>query len=592
MFASPIAPVDQRRWYDSARGVWAMWAVFALLSLVVLILPEYDPFDPDAYLRLQEVRDLLAGQSWFDVTQYRMNPPGGASMHWSRLVDVPIAGLIMLFGLVMPPSLAEYWACAMIPLLYMGATLFLLRAIMLRLGLDERRVLIGLGLLLLFPLVPHAYAPMAIDHHVPQAVAALVAALMFLQSGSRRAAIIGGIACAAWLVISLEGLPIVAVLAALYGLRYVLTTERSLPWFLASLAAASSGLSLATRPPLEFLSWCDVLLPAHWAAFGVGALVAFALPYLPRQHEWRWRMAALGLLPLICGPLAFALLGRCATDPFAALDPVTRSFWFAYVQEGAPFWKQPFDSALMVLWLPVTILAGLYAAFRRGLMVEERRIDWLLYACLTLMAALYGFWLFRASLIAQLLAAPFAAMAMAHFLPSARAIKGTGARVLATVACLLFVTPLGATSVGAQLKSAFPSGKSAAPSIALGPLAPCDFAALNALPQGHVFNTLDSAAEVLVRTHHTAQVGGYHRNSAEMRKVILGFRSDPAQARTIIAASGANYLAVCLEEDSMQIFGRDRPDSLAQAILRDEAPAWLEPHPDFVESRLRVYIVR
>ena len=42
--------------------------------------------------------DFLAGQSWFDVTQYRSNPPIGAPMHWSRLVDVPIAGLILLLA--------------------------------------------------------------------------------------------------------------------------------------------------------------------------------------------------------------------------------------------------------------------------------------------------------------------------------------------------------------------------------------------------------------------------------------------------------------------------------------------------------------
>ena len=54
--------------------------------------------DPDDQLRLVQICDWLAGQSWWDVTQYRMNPPAGGPMHWSRLVDVPIAGLILLLA--------------------------------------------------------------------------------------------------------------------------------------------------------------------------------------------------------------------------------------------------------------------------------------------------------------------------------------------------------------------------------------------------------------------------------------------------------------------------------------------------------------
>ena len=51
--------------------------------------------DPDSFLRLVQVRDLLAGQGWFDLVQHRMDPPGGALLHWSRLIDAPIAGLIL-----------------------------------------------------------------------------------------------------------------------------------------------------------------------------------------------------------------------------------------------------------------------------------------------------------------------------------------------------------------------------------------------------------------------------------------------------------------------------------------------------------------
>ena len=53
--------------------------------------------DTDDAMRLVQVRDLLAGQGWFDMVQHRLMPPEGASMHWSRLVDAPLAALIGQF---------------------------------------------------------------------------------------------------------------------------------------------------------------------------------------------------------------------------------------------------------------------------------------------------------------------------------------------------------------------------------------------------------------------------------------------------------------------------------------------------------------
>ncbi len=40
--------------------------------------------------------DLLAGQSWFDLHQYRIDPGASPAMYWSRLVDVPLAAMIAL----------------------------------------------------------------------------------------------------------------------------------------------------------------------------------------------------------------------------------------------------------------------------------------------------------------------------------------------------------------------------------------------------------------------------------------------------------------------------------------------------------------
>ena len=72
----------------AVRALPAAWAGFPTLPAAA--------GDNDSMLRLVEIRDLIGGQGWFDLHQYRMGPQGGFVMHWSRLVDAPIAAIILV----------------------------------------------------------------------------------------------------------------------------------------------------------------------------------------------------------------------------------------------------------------------------------------------------------------------------------------------------------------------------------------------------------------------------------------------------------------------------------------------------------------
>src|SRR3546814_15533253 len=81
------------------------------------MIANFDFRDPDDALRLVEVRDWMAGQNWFDVTQYRINPPTGGAMHWSRLIDVPLAAFLWAVSLFTPVTIAERLVLPMYPLM-------------------------------------------------------------------------------------------------------------------------------------------------------------------------------------------------------------------------------------------------------------------------------------------------------------------------------------------------------------------------------------------------------------------------------------------------------------------------------------------
>ncbi|MFC0307814.1 hypothetical protein ACFFIH_26020, partial [Rhizorhabdus histidinilytica] len=106
-------------------GVAALWALAATVLLAVAYsrIAPLEMWDPDDYLRLQQVRDWLGGQSFFDVTQYRIDPPHGVPMHWSRIVDLPIAALILLLQPLLGGAVAERAAACAVPLITFAGTL-------------------------------------------------------------------------------------------------------------------------------------------------------------------------------------------------------------------------------------------------------------------------------------------------------------------------------------------------------------------------------------------------------------------------------------------------------------------------------------
>ena len=79
-----------RRWFlllwavAAIYLIWDRWAAIHWLALS----------DTDDNMRFAQVRALLQGQGWFDLRQHKIDPPNGISIHWSRLVDLPIAALI------------------------------------------------------------------------------------------------------------------------------------------------------------------------------------------------------------------------------------------------------------------------------------------------------------------------------------------------------------------------------------------------------------------------------------------------------------------------------------------------------------------
>src|SRR6185312_2580790 len=319
-------------------GVWPLFVAWALGAAAYIAKAIFTAsttpliLDTDDAMRLNEVHDFLAGQRWYDLVQHRLNTPYGAELHWSRLVDVPEAALILFlrpFAGAMADTVAAYtW-----PLALLAVLLWLSAKLALRLGRHE-----ALWAALLLPIV------------------SLITIGEF--------ALGAGIFAAVALTIGIEGLPIVAATVLVFGLMWVTDRQHAA-------AMRDFGLSFAVTMALGL---AQGVVPAHWfelrldaisivyvAAAILCALAFVILPLLPLSKPTQ-RFAAAVAAAAITGALLLGLDPMLLKGPYAALDPWLVQNWLAHVSESQTFGQSLAEDPVYPLGVTVPVLAGLFYA--------------------------------------------------------------------------------------------------------------------------------------------------------------------------------------------------------------------------------------
>ena len=562
--------------------VWLLVSLLLLATNATAIFAGRFP-DPDDSLRLIQVRDLLAGQGWFDLTQHRIDAAhGGVPMHWSRLVDVPLAGMMLVLTPLLGPALAETVTVIAVPLITFGIAMLLVGRIAWRLIGAQAATLACLVLAMSVPVVGQL-RPLRIDHHGWQIVLALVALNALMARSARRGGWIAGLALAAWLAISLEGLPMAVAFAGIAALRWLRNpAERGwLIHMMQGLALGSIALFAATRGFGDLADHCDTVAPIHLAIFGWGAMVLTALG----------RVRALPLVPTLLGfalagggGLAFVLLAapQCAGGTFDMIDPVVRRFWYDNVTEGLPIWRQDASTALQTVLPP---LVGLWSTLK----LAVRSQDWLKrwwqdYAMLLASALALAVLVARAGAVAGALAAVPLGWQLGQWLAAGRLqvilprrLAALAAVVLSLVPALpitLFTlaAPLRAGSVTSP-ETAFASTPPRASSCKIPEAA----ATLRSLSRGDILAPLDIGPRLLLETRHGVVATSHHRAAPAMRAVIDAFTGTPDQARAIVAGRGVDYVAICPGLAEPAIYADYAPHGFAAQLREGKAPDWLDP---------------
>ena len=545
-------------------------------------------FDSDDAMRLVQIRDLIGGQPWFDMTSYRLHPPAGVVSHWSRIVDLPMVLLIKGFAFWLPMERAERAARLAFPLLLQACVLAgLARLAILLIG--ERAAPLAIVLGLLSGIAFGQFQPGRIDHHAPQIVllvASLGSLVAALDRARARAAAVSAALAALSLAISLENLPFILALVGALVVLWVVRGPAAAP------ALRAYALGLAVALPVFFVLTVG---PARWTlgtpdAFSATQLVAglsgaavLAGLSLIEADRGAWRRFALaGAGAAIVAATTFVFAPGGLQEPFAGLDPLVRSLWLANVREVWTLprtWREaPFVAVTFVLPLTLGVVGVAVACWRtEGL----ARVRWLFVAIVLAVGVALSIWAVRVLTFAGPIAVLGGVALVAGWHDR---LAAAGRRRLAALS-LAAVLPFGATTWAIALSFVASEPESRAE---MDCLAPAALAPLATLPPGLVLAPIDAGAHILAFTADAVVAAPYHRNNAGNRLSLDTFLAAPEAARAEAVASGARYLVSCDGLNGLRIARAQAPGGLAAALARGDLPSWLRPVP-LPSTPLRVF---
>jgi hypothetical protein len=591
-----MAAVGRKQFnWPAIVGFWAVLAIVLIIraNLQADTVPLYA--DTDDAMRMVTVTDLLHGQAWQDNIEDRDNAPYGALMHWSRLVDAPIAGLIRILSPFLGSHSAE-WASMLWPLLLLLPLLIGSVALTTRF-VGEEGALAGLVLPVLALPVLNEFLPGRVDHHSVQIL--LTLGLTLATLGGRRSlpvAVLAGLCAATSIAIGIETIATVVVAIVAFALFWVadpVAARRPLLGFAASFAGFTLLHFLAATPPsLYFAVFCDSLSFTYVVvALLVGLALASAVLIGGRLKLWWQRLLVMGVLGVLAAAASLWFSPVCIGGPYAQVDPVLTKDYFPFIKEAQNLLVRFADDPALTFSYAATSFFGLGIVIWRCLKTKgDERTDWLVLLGYLAAGVIVMCIQIRGARFAALLAVPAGAWLIVQvrgrYLTTAnlrRAAGLVGAWILFASVAQFAVGSSAAAVLGSAEYRGAPVRVVSDPAAAPGssPRAICFnrrvFDKLAALPPSRLMTSMDMAPPILYYTPHSVTSAGYHRNQQGSMDVIRFFNADESVARGIAAARGLQYLVVCKELPEIHGFAHAAPSSFAMTSSAGHPWSWLKP---------------
>ncbi|MBB4053115.1 hypothetical protein GGR20_002771 [Devosia subaequoris] len=576
-------------------GIWALVAATLLWRSVHGSAGAPLFLDTDDAMRMVVVRDFLDGQGWNDLVQHRLNTPFGAEIHWSRLVDLPLAGLLWLARQFTDFRQAEWVAGMVWPLVLLGALLWLSARATLEL-VGRAGLLPGLVLPILSPAILAEFSPGRVDHHnviIVLTMATLLASLVALRRSG--AAWFAGICAALALSVALEAVPVMLAAILAFGLCYVADPARAgnLMRFGLGLGGGLTVLLMLVRPPDRWLeAACDMISPVYVLAGVLVGLVFVVVSLLPAPRRAWQRLVLLAGLGIAAGAAVILAYPQCLGGPYASLDPWLEENWIGAIIEAKPWHASLPELPAYAITVGAPVFLGLIAAalaFRR---TPEKRLGWLTLLVFLVLTTLVMLAQIRGARLAILPTIPAAAWLIAvtqqRYLAQRKLLPG-----LALAAAWLMFSGIMLSIVVSNVVNLLPDGRAQLVSATRASKQPClagdAFADLRGMPPERVMTPIDLGAHLLLETPHGVVAAPYHRNEQGVLDAFRFFNQPVSEARKIATNRGLGLLVTCPAMPEMQGTGLGEPNTILSLLAAGRPPDWLEDVS--LEGPLKIYAI-
>lgn len=598
---------------DNDRAAWITGWVLAALILCVgagaaALIQDFS--EPDNAMRLVRVRDMLAGQGWFDSVQHRLNPPIGTPMHWAQWIDALLAGPIALMKPIIGQQSAEIVMAFVWPLGLLAIFMRLVVGVAGEIGAHDglKREAQWAGAIiaaLAFP-ATEKFAPGSFDHHNIELILGMAAVWGLIRMYEiPRSALWAGAALGLAMATAAEGVPMVAVGLVVAGLLWLLRPQEFARGF-EFLGLGLLGASAIMLPVLvPVADWgkpvCDAMGAPYLGIGVIGGAIAIALSRLPNVASGTFvrRLISSTVLGGVGAVVLARLFPQCLGGGYEALGADMSTLWMTQISETRSLAALLGDDPGMILTVAGAATAGLIAAIFYLRRHANEHAGWIMLGFLLMGWGVLA-WQIRGATFATTFAIPFGAWAVAIVRREYR-LKASAIRALAFAGVAAGSAAAAWASAGGALQArltdqAVLQNYEARETGTKACISPEAFRSLAVAPKGVMLNQFALGAGVLVWTDHSVLAGPYHRDITGTMTAINALRSSSEDARTIVAASSADYVVVCTGLPETRFYaehaaqGVARDQTLSAILGRGEHPDWLQP-VDIGQSPLSLYRV-
>lgn len=569
---------------------------------------------PDDFLRMSQVHSWMQGQGWFDLTAYKMAPPQGGDIHWTRLIDVPIATLIYLFQIFLSFEKATNLAAIVWPLLLMLVTLSIWTFICDRLLDNYPRWMPALfGILSISSI--NQFSVGRVDHHNVQILFFGLMILGLVNRDRKWGDYLIGFAVAFSMSVGAESLILTLLILAIIGFEWASSSDLNgkgmirVGFALIISTLVLYGLNIAPKDYFEvsidansFFYLCAfVLVGIAFLILGVlsdvtnksGKITTFIL---------RIFVGAI-VAGLVLGVLYIAFPDYLA-NPYIIVSEEVKNRWLNYVSEAKSLSLVlddfPFHWLATVGYYSFILLIGAVVLFK-----EKYRSTKTISLYIILFACVLGtLWQVRVIRTAAFLVVPFCVIFSTlcwNFLKEKyrqeklflygfqSGIVMFQVSIFWYIAGALFF-PLANVSKASTESNLDASSISETLNARRQPthcLANFDFAFLKTLPTSNVVSDLTTSTALMFHTGHSVISGPYHRNQRAILDTLDFMGTNEAKAKAVARKYQLSYLGLCTGKNAN--LARDYVmGSVTDKLLKGNIPDWLEEVSPKGE-RLRVF---